>query len=781
MTKTTKHNNAISIINAINTQTLDNDIKFIPNFRAEVARSYAPYPTGAQPHLHSPCKLSTITQNFMHEYQNQSKNPFPPYFDYVRAPLDLDSNLSEIPFAIELEANINKHFSNTSPNAKSINKLGRKRYWTEMVTDHYEIVEHSKSDPSDHPWEKDLPMVIGSQSNIIKYKYIFKYFNFEQKNFIKAYGGLVFYRMFKQMYYNHYKRHVPYNMWRQIHKFAAEVHFDSESNNTRSLYEALFISFYNAHKIFPFTLNQLIKGNEFSSFAWTEQPFMFVAELRTARSYKSVINCRTGKRVFPINGKLSRQERKLLQIKLTPKLPPIGEAQAIADWIVPKGILHQCERLLTYLATCTGKLAGSAERTAEHGENMARNADAASKACFDYIIAMFQQMLGVTCDFQTVVSLLPDIITLSIATYFFPKVAPFFGLAIIVKTCFRSITWTNLWTQTLAFIRKMTGKSSLGPSGGEAESLTDKMPDFGKLFEGLEVTSTVAAGLMCTIGALLFKITVGKNVFVRMCSLCGDILKLEKGISSLPKLLELLTDGVKAVARFFLGDAYQFSDAQTLLVEKHEEFIKWVEEVSKLDNDVSRNQIPLDGELRTHICKLRAQADRYLTILNTKEVPRQFNMAFTIQFRKLDELYKIVCKCELSPNLKYDPFVICLTGGPSVGKTMVVTAVGNAICDLQDVPKSMDSRIYYRNCSSQYWDRYYGQFCTLYEDFLQVKEGQIAETMLNEFIMSKGINTLPLNMAHLEEKGRVLIPLDMINSFSIVSAICPSFTCRKSS
>lgn len=105
----------------------------------------------------------------------------------------------------------------------------------------------------------------------------------------------------------------------------------------------------------------------------------------------------------------------------------------------------------------------------------------------------------------------------------------------------------------------------------------------------------------------------------------------------------------------------------------------------------------------------------------------------------------------LGDAVRPEPFVVGLFGPPGAGKTTLVQSLASIITQTF-FPHLAKEAVYSRSCSSPYWDGYDGQPIVILDDFGQSLSDR---TDLVEFEQLVSVNRFQLNMASLEEKGKI--------------------------
>lgn len=341
-----------------------------------------------------------------------------------------------------------------------------------------------------------------------------------------------------------------------------------------------------------------------------------------------------------------------------------------------------------------------------------------------------------------------DIMLLVTVQKLCPKLFKPAALLTVLKMLLLPKSWLELIAEIPKFLEEPPEESSLGHA--QADFL-DTVTSFMSTNEFKSIGAKTILGLA---GFKLLCLPFNKSIMSKFMSLCDFTWKAERGLTALPKLFELVQAAIHKFSIAVMEHRGVSQVEQTLHTEK-DDFLAWLDACAKWKDVTLLDRAAVDEVLRKEASDLCAKGDHFMRILNTPECPKELNTAFLLVYKQMADVFRQITMIKDYKSNKFDPFSIYLVGRPGVGKTFIVSAMCNAIADLENYPSTPEARIYYRNIASQYYDGYHHQFAVLREDAFQVKEGNLAETELAEFIQTKGVNQVPVNMAHLEHKGKL--------------------------
>nr|QKN88990.1 MAG: hypothetical protein [Riboviria sp.] len=99
-------------------------------------------------------------------------------------------------------------------------------------------------------------------------------------------------------------------------------------------------------------------------------------------------------------------------------------------------------------------------------------------------------------------------------------------------------------------------------------------------------------------------------------------------------------------------------------------------------------------------------------------------------------------------DVRYDPFGVCFTGAPGVGKSAICNRLISDISHVRKFPNF--NRTYARCGTDKFWSKYTGQRFVMIDDFCATNP----DATVSEMITIKSNVALSLNMAELTDKGR---------------------------
>nr|NP_734454.1 NTP-binding domain [Maize chlorotic dwarf virus] len=268
----------------------------------------------------------------------------------------------------------------------------------------------------------------------------------------------------------------------------------------------------------------------------------------------------------------------------------------------------------------------------------------------------------------------------------------------------------NIVTQVCSVLLTIVSLITLGtiPSAKKSKSLADRFIEFGNMNRA---ATSIAAGY--------------------------------KSIS------ELCSKFTHFVATHFLGatvDDNVFKDLVTFNVKD------WVEQVKVAS--LEENKFKSFGSPE-QLTRVRHMYDKSLEITNKlldrNKVPVAMLPVIRDTCKKCEELLNDSYSYKGMKTPRIDPFYICLTGPPGVGKSTVASIIINDLLDYMGEPKT--DRIYTRCCADSYWSNYHHEPVIIYDDL-----GAISKVAsLSDYAEIMGIKSnrpYSLPMAAVEEKGR---------------------------
>ncbi|UUV42172.1 MAG: polyprotein [Pedersore iflavirus] len=102
--------------------------------------------------------------------------------------------------------------------------------------------------------------------------------------------------------------------------------------------------------------------------------------------------------------------------------------------------------------------------------------------------------------------------------------------------------------------------------------------------------------------------------------------------------------------------------------------------------------------------------------------------------------------------VRYEPFVLCFTGAPGIGKSFMTNKVAKILMDAVGFNRVTAGLTYTRPPGHKYWSSYRDQPVIVYDDWLNLNSAESIEQQISELYQMKSTSRFIPEMAHLEEK-----------------------------
>lgn len=138
-----------------------------------------------------------------------------------------------------------------------------------------------------------------------------------------------------------------------------------------------------------------------------------------------------------------------------------------------------------------------------------------------------------------------------------------------------------------------------------------------------------------------------------------------------------------------------------------------------------------------------------------------------------------MCDLRSSP-IKYEPFIICITGDTKVGKSTMIRYMMPKLLKAMGINSYPSDPIYTRMQSSKFWNGYVDQPVVLIDEWLNIAEPSMLAEAINELYMLKSCATFIPEQAAIEEKKSRASPKIVIllcnNAFpeTLITGVAPN-------
>lgn len=245
-----------------------------------------------------------------------------------------------------------------------------------------------------------------------------------------------------------------------------------------------------------------------------------------------------------------------------------------------------------------------------------------------------------------------------------------------------------------------------------------------------------------------------------------------KMVSNIKDLLSFVGDSILVG----LNSAFECAFGYPIVLPEdkplHDKVVAFIE---KAQVYVSQLEITICRSLNAkNVIKQLAKEKDDLIVELTDKRKYTAQMAFFFKIAKnIEDIYLSIENFEQTDNGRMEPLCGELIGAPGVGKTMALNCIVADILSLIDDKESKfaplteygkfnGNSIYPRNVGQEFWDGYKHQFCTVYDDYMQIKDDESSKSFAAEFFKVINNCAYNLNMANLSSKGNTYFDSPMV-------------------
>lgn len=175
----------------------------------------------------------------------------------------------------------------------------------------------------------------------------------------------------------------------------------------------------------------------------------------------------------------------------------------------------------------------------------------------------------------------------------------------------------------------------------------------------------------------------------------------------------------------------------------------FVAEVERVTGGVELATVSVTAKIVDSVCLLRDERLELQDLILSDSRLMRYNMLLARHFKKIDDYYKIVIAQGCAKPYRFDPFCISFVGKSGVGKSACGNQLARDLGAIFGWPKC--NLMYAVSGADEYWSGYTAQKIVIVDDIGATKD----DPMVAQLITMKSNVAMPLNMAALEEKGRL--------------------------
>jgi hypothetical protein len=280
-------------------------------------------------------------------------------------------------------------------------------------------------------------------------------------------------------------------------------------------------------------------------------------------------------------------------------------------------------------------------------------------------------------------------------------------------------------------------------------------------------TKTPFSWIPTAVGCLL-AVALGATNLAQFTGILTKTATLGYTVSSVNGITRLLSETVKELLPFVYNILTGKEWNADMIMENLASYQEFTQAVEAFDAhkaaelNTNLNYQMEVGQLHEMYKKLLSDADRL-------KLRSQLAPLISSYSRKIENWHKIVRQSGLlASGIRPEPVTILLSGKPGIGKSYLVNQLVKEIAQ-DSIPwkntpgETISNHIYVRNPNDKYFSGYKGQHTVVYDDLLQLRDGEAKENPeVMEIMNTVGCNAYHLNMASLEDKENGYFRSEMI-------------------
>ncbi|UHM27609.1 MAG: polyprotein [Fushun cicadella viridis iflavirus 1] len=304
------------------------------------------------------------------------------------------------------------------------------------------------------------------------------------------------------------------------------------------------------------------------------------------------------------------------------------------------------------------------------------------------------------------------------------------------------------WSTPSSSVSATPTKTEIGGASG-ADVVAQAGP------EKLELSSTDKATLLATlVGGITGIVAHGHKISTRnipdfTSGLFKGITEVSRGCNFLTVFFKNNLEMFQKILRYVTNKLFPRRAFQ-LTIEDEEEYMKaWFEDVRELNDPRNLDAVMHDPAWNVRVYQAAVVAEAYkLKFLSSDVRP---NPLLISTCNKIIELRDKLASEKISPPVRFEPWVLCISGATAIGKSHMADSLADTLLESINY-RSYSEKVYTRTPGNPYWNQLRSQPVLLYDDFCQVATPEARAMDMSELFCLKSKAVFNPPQAAIEDK-----------------------------